>query len=143
MLALWHSKSFNIILLYYSTLIIFLFCHCYWSLLWYNYWRSLMLRKSTSWSRLKLTVQIQLALHSCNPFLINNRNMTGNIIEKKCFVVLNVKLYVKLRFKAFFHFKTCYIRFSPRTPLQTRLNLLEIFAYPSNKRVTYWAELNL
>ena len=119
MLALWHSKSFNIILLYYSTLIIFLFCHCYWSLLWYNYWRSLMLRKSTSWSRLKLTVQIQLALHSCNPFLINNRNMTGNIIEKKCFVVLNVKLYVKLRFKAFFHFKTCYIRFSPRTPLQT------------------------
>ena len=33
-------------------------------------------------SRLKLTVQIQLALHSCHPFLINNRNMTGNIVEK-------------------------------------------------------------
>ena len=45
---------------------------------------------------LKLTVQKQLALY---PFLTNNRNMTGNSVEKKCFVVLNVKLEVKLRFK--------------------------------------------
>ena len=42
----------------------------------------LMLWYSTSYSRLKLTVQIQLALHLCDPFVINNRNMTGNSIEK-------------------------------------------------------------
>ena len=64
------------------TLMIFLICHYCWSLLWWNYWRSLMLWNSTSWSRLKLTVQIQLALHPCNPFLINNRNMAGNSVEK-------------------------------------------------------------
>ena len=55
-----------------------------------------MLCNSTSESRLKLTVQKQLALY---PFLTNNRNMTGNSVEKKCFVVLNVKLEVKRRFK--------------------------------------------
>ena len=58
-----------------TTLIIFLFCHCCRSLLWCNYWRSLMLWNSTFWSCLKLTVQIQLALHPCNPFLIINRNL--------------------------------------------------------------------
>ena len=83
-----------------TTLMIFLFCNYCWSLLWCNYWRSLMLWNSTSWSRLKLTVQIQLALYLCDPFLINNRNMAGNSVEK-CFVVLNVKLEVKLRFKTF------------------------------------------
>ena len=31
---------------------------------------------------LKLTVQIQLALHPCDPFLVNNRNVTGNIVGK-------------------------------------------------------------
>ena len=56
-----------------------------------------MLCNSTSGSRLKLIVQTQLALY---PFLTNNRNMTGNSVEKKkCFVALNVKLEVKLRFK--------------------------------------------
>ena len=44
-----------------------------------------MLWDSTSWSRLKLTVQIQLVLHLWEPFLINNRKMTGNSVEnKKC-----------------------------------------------------------
>ena len=74
-----------------TTLMIFLFYHYCWSLLWLNYWRSLMLWNSTSCSRLKLTVQIQLALHPCDPFLINNRNITSNSAEK-CFLVLNVKL---------------------------------------------------
>ena len=65
-----------------TTLMIFLFCNYCWSLLWCNYWRSLMLWNSTSWSRLKLTVQIQLALYLCDPFLINNRIMAGNSVEK-------------------------------------------------------------
>ena len=55
-----------------------------------------MLCNSTSESRLKLIVQKQLALY---PFLTNNHNMTSNSVEKKCFVVLNVKLEVKLRLK--------------------------------------------
>ena len=41
-----------------------------------------MLQNFTSRSRLKLTVQIQLVLHPCLAFLINNRNMTGNSVEK-------------------------------------------------------------
>ena len=49
-------------------------------------------------SSLKLTVQIQLALSPCNPFLINDHNMTSNSVDK-CFEVLNVKPEVKLRFK--------------------------------------------
>ena len=77
-----------------TALIIFLF----WSSLWCHYGRSLMLWNSTSWSRLKLTVQIQLAFYQCDSFLIDNRNTTGNSIETKCFVVLNAKLEVKLRF---------------------------------------------
>ena len=68
-----------------TTLIIFLFCHysdyC-WSLLWWNYWRFLMLWNSTSLSRIKLTVEIQLANNPYNQFLINNRNMTGNSVKK-------------------------------------------------------------
>ena len=55
-----------------------------------------MLCNFISGGRLKLTVQKQLALY---PFLTNNRNMTGSSAEKKCFVVLNVKLEVKLRLK--------------------------------------------
>ena len=60
-----------------------------------------MLWNSTSWSRLKLSVQIQLAFYPCDPFLTNNCSMTGNSVEK-CFVVLNVKLEVKLWFKTFY-----------------------------------------
>ena len=45
---------------------------------------------------------MQLALHWCNPFLINNRNMNGNSAENYCFIVLNVELQVKLRFKTFY-----------------------------------------
>ena len=84
-----------------TTLMIVLFCNYCWSLLWCNYWRSLILWNSTSWSRLKLTVQMQLALYLCDPFSINNHNVAGNSVEK-CFVVLNVKLEVKLRFKTFY-----------------------------------------
>ena len=73
-----------------------------WSLLWRNYWRSLMLWNSTSWSWLNLTVQLQLVLYPYDPFLINNWNMTANSVEKQYFVVLNVKLEVKLRCKMFY-----------------------------------------
>ena len=55
-----------------------------------------MLWNFTSCSRL------QLAFYLCDPFLMNNRNMAGNSVEKKCLVVLNVKLEVKLRFKTFY-----------------------------------------
>ena len=78
-----------------TTLMVFLFCNYCWSLLWCNYWRPLMLCNSTSWS------QMQLALYLCDPFLINNRNMARNNVEK-CFVVINVKLEVKLRSKTFY-----------------------------------------
>ena len=84
-----------------TTLMLFLFCNYCWSLLWSNYWRSLILWNSTSSSRIKLTVQIQLALYLCDPFLINNRNMVRNSVEK-CFVVLKVKLEVKPRSKTFY-----------------------------------------
>ena len=59
-----------------------------------------MLWNSTSWSRLKLTVQIQLALHPCHPFLKNNRNMAGNSVEKRMFCC------VECDSKRFIHFKT-------------------------------------
>ena len=55
-----------------------------------------MLCNYTSETRLKLTAQKQLALY---PFLTNNCIITGNSVEKKSFVVLNVKLEVKLKFK--------------------------------------------
>ena len=78
-----------------------------------------MLWNSTSWSRLKLTVQIQLAFHPCDPFLMNNRNMTGNIVEK-CFAVWNVIQNVLLILKP--NLNCCC------------LIICVIFAYPSNKR---------
>ena len=90
-----------------TTLMIFLFSHYCWSLLWWNYWRSLMLWNSTCWSRLKWTVEIHLAFCLCNPFVIHNHNMTGNSVEKQCFVVLNVKLEVKLKFKTFYWLQNC------------------------------------
>ena len=85
-----------------TTLLVFLFYHYCWSLLWRNYWRFLMLWNSISWSRLKLIVQTKLDFYSCNLFLINNCNMAGSSVEKYNFFVLNVKLVVKLRFKRFY-----------------------------------------
>ena len=41
-----------------------------------------MLWNFTSQSRLKLTVQIQLAFYLCVPFLTNNRDMADNSVEK-------------------------------------------------------------
>ena len=41
-----------------------------------------MLWGSTSSCYSKLTVHVQLCLHPSDPFLINNRNMTGNSAEK-------------------------------------------------------------
>ena len=64
--------------------------------------RSLMLWKSTSSFSLNVTVPIQFALHPCDPFFINNCNMIRNSVEKHCFVVLNLKLHVKLRCKTFY-----------------------------------------
>ena len=75
-----------------TTLMIFLFYDYCWSLLWYNYWRSW---NSTSWSHLKLTVQIQLALYLWDPFLINNRNVTGKIIF--CCVECKVRSKTKIQ----------------------------------------------
>ena len=45
-----------------------------------------MPRDFTSRSCLRLTVEIQLAFHPSDPFLINNQNMTGNSVEKLCCV---------------------------------------------------------
>ena len=50
---------------------------------------------------LKINCSIQLALHPWDICLTNNRNMTDNSVEK-CFVVLNVKLAVELKFKTFY-----------------------------------------
>ena len=80
----------------------------------------LMLWNSTSWSRLKLTVQIQLALHPCDPFLINNRIMIGKIVEK-CFAVWNVIQNVLMTLKPNIY---CFC-----------LVIYVTFAYPSNKRI--------
>ena len=107
------------------TLMILLCCHYCSSLLWCNYWRPLMLRNSTSRSRLKLTVQMKLSLYPCDPFLINSYNVTGNKVEKHCLVVLNVKLQVKLEFKTFYWILNCYILLSLWTPLSARLVFLE------------------
>ena len=41
----------------------------------------LVLWNSIFKSRLQLTVQIQLALHPCDPFLKNNCNMNDNGVE--------------------------------------------------------------
>ena len=59
---------------------------------------SLMLWNSTSCSHLNLTVQIHLVFHPCDPFLINKRNMTDNIVEK-CFAVWNAVQNVLLTLK--------------------------------------------
>lgn len=74
---------------YNNTPLMILYCHHCWSFLWCNYWRSSMLLNSTSSSHSKVTVHIQLALYTCDPFLKNNCNMIGNSVEKHCFVVLN------------------------------------------------------
>ena len=83
------------------TLMIFVCCYYFCSLLWGNYWRSVILWNSTFWSRLTWAVHMQLAHHPFDPFLINNLIMTGNSVEKHCSVMFNVKLQVKLRFKTF------------------------------------------
>ena len=87
-----------------TILMIFLCSHNYWSLLWCNYWRSLILWNSTSWSHLKFTVQIQLAVYPYDLFLIINWWLV--IVLKNSFMVLNVKLQVKIRFNTFYWVKT-------------------------------------
>ena len=122
-----------------TTFMIFMYCHCCCSLLWGSYWRSLMLWNSTSWSYLKLTVQIQLALHPCDPFVITNCSMTDISVKNYCFVVLNVKLLGKLRFKMFcWLLKLLYIALTLNTTTNTAC-----FAYSSKKCVVYGPELNL
>lgn len=80
-----------------------------------------MLWNPTSWSHLELTVQIELALNPCNSFLINDPDMTCNNVENYGFVVLNVKLQVKHRLKAFYwHLKLWYTAF----PLNSNTNSL-------------------
>ena len=71
-------------------------------------------------------------------FLINNVNVIVNSVEKYCFALLNVKLQVKIRIKTFnWLLKLLHINWTINTVL------LEIFAYPSNKRVIYGPVLNL
>ena len=45
---------------------------------------------------------MHLAVNPCDPFFINNFNMTVNSVGKHSFVVMNVKLQVKIRFKTFY-----------------------------------------
>ena len=116
-----------------NTLMMFVCCHYCCSLLWGNYWRSLiMLWNSTSWSFLKLTVPVEVPLHPWDPFLISNCSMTGNSVENNCFVVLNVKLQVKLRFKIFYWLlKVLYTAFALNTSTNTASfdwNFLHILA---------------
>ena len=120
-----------------STIIVIFFCYHYcWSLLWCDYWRSAMLPKSssiTSWSRLKLTFQIQLTLHPRNSFFINNCYIIANSVEKHCVVMLNVSLQVKTRLKTFYWFLEVLYLLLPKTALPTALTnstcLLELFAF--------------
>ena len=113
-----------------------------------------MLWKFTSWNHLKLAVPIYPTLHSSNWLFKNNYNMTANSVEKNIFqqyveiyysVVLNVKLVKKkMDSKRFINFWNCYILLFPWTPPLTRLVLLQIFVYSSNKCVLiYEPELNL
>ena len=78
-------------------------------------------------ARLKTTVQIQLALHSCDPIFINNLNMTANSVEKHCYVVL-----VQIRFKMFCWLLEHYVVLLSWTVLLTHFVSLEIFADPRN-----------
>ena len=62
--------------------------------------------------------------------------MAANSVEKHCYVVLNVKLEVKVRFETFYWL----LELSPNafaliTVPNTRFTLLERLAYPSNKYV--------
>ena len=94
-----------------STTITIFLCYQYCcSLLWCNYRRSWMLSNLISWSRLKLPIQVLLALHPRNSLFNNNCNITANSIEKHCFMELNVKVQVKLDPKPFIDFEN-YFRF--------------------------------
>ena len=89
----------------------------------------LMLWNSTSWSLLKLSVQIQLSLYPCDPFLINNCNRTGNIVESNF-------LLCGMWFKTFYWLQNLlYTAFV--------LSFWVIFAYPSNKVIIYGPGLDL
>ena len=114
------SKRYN------SILMILLLCQYCWSLLCCNYGRSLILGNLASWNRLKLTVQIQLALHPCDSSSVNNVNMTVHSVEKDCFIAWNVKLQVKIKFKRFSGFQNYFKLLSPWTLLLAPLVLLEI-----------------
>ena len=69
-----------------NTLMMILFCHYFWPLLWFNYWWSWTLLYCTSWNCLRLTVQILLSLYPYDPCWINNctgNNMTGTSVDSK------------------------------------------------------------
>ena len=85
-----------------TTLIMFLRCQYWFSLLCYNYWSSLMLWSCTLYSCVKLTVQIQLALHSWDSYFTNNNNATAKSVEKRCFAKFNAKLKVEITFRTFY-----------------------------------------
>ena len=49
----------------------------------------------TSWSRVKLIVQMQLGVYPHGSFFIDSHNITANNVEKLCYIVLNVILTSK------------------------------------------------
>ena len=85
---------------------IFSFYHYCWSLLWRNYWRSLMLWNVSSWIHLKSVVQIHFTFHPCDPLLISNCIITGNIVEKQ-FPWVECKITSFIDFRVWL-FKTFY-----------------------------------
>ena len=71
-------------------------------------WIGFMLWNSTFWSRLKLTVQIQLALHSCDPVLVTQVAVVT--VSKNIISLCWMEIYKwKLDSKRFINFKFCYI----------------------------------
>lgn len=69
--------------------------------------------------------------------------MSANIVEEHCFVVLNVKLPLTVRFKVFYELlEPFYTRFALNTATNTVV-LLKMFACPGKEPVNYVSELNL
>ena len=115
-----------------TTLVAFLCCCLYyWSLLCCIFWKLLVLWNFESWRPLNSTFQIQLALLQCDSFFINNQNITANSVEKHLFVVLNVKLQVRIRLT----FRTVTCTFHLEHHYLHGMCLLKIFAHTRNKRV--------
>ena len=68
--------------------------------------------------------------------------MAINSVQKHCFVVLHVKLQMKIRLETFhWYLELLYTAFT-LTPLPNQLDLLKKNLYPSNKCLIYRPDLN-